>query len=189
MTGRGREVFEHGRELTRSWRLTIDSLDLIPSVGAPAAASAMFLIFLLTDLAAAPLQVSALIGFGFAAGSAVAAGVVRKPDLLFAVTAPPLIFLTAVTCAELITAHLHQASGSAGRIGAGVFLTLSAAAPWMFGGLAGAIAIAVVRGLPQCVRDLRAELAGRRSRGAEAFMARVGRAPQAARAPRQRRWR
>lgn len=134
---------------------------LMPSIGGVAAITTMFLVFLLSDLAAAPLQVGALTGFGFAVGSAVAVGVVRKPDLLLTVTAPPAIFLVAITCAELVTAHINHSSGSVGRIAAGVFLTLSTAAPWMFGGLAGAILIAVLRGLPRSVRDLRSELAGR----------------------------
>jgi hypothetical protein len=149
------------RTLAQAWQVAVRA-GLIPSVGAPAAIATMFLIFLLTDLVSVPLQFSGLAGFGFAAGSALAAGVVRRADLLIVSTMPPIVFLLAITCAELITAHLSHASGSLGRIGAGIFLTLSAAAPWMLGGLAGALAIAVLRGLPQRVRDLRTDLAGHR---------------------------
>lgn len=152
---------ERPRTLAEAWQVA-GRAGLIPSVGAPAAIATMFLIFLLTDLASVPLQFSGLSGFGFAVGAAVAAGVVRRSDLLIVSTTPPVIFLVAITCAELITAHLSHASGSLGRIGAGIFLTLSAAAPWMLGGLAGALAIAVLRGLPQRVRDLRTDLAGHR---------------------------
>lgn len=132
--------------------------DVWPLMGARAAAVVMFFAFLLTDLAAGWLHVVALTGFGFAAGSAAAAGRTRWQELLLVVTTPPVIFLAAVTCGELITLHLNHVAASAGLVLAGIFLTLSAAAPWMFGGLAGALVIATVRGLPQCVRELRAEL-------------------------------
>jgi len=129
-------------------------------MGARAAAVAMFFVFMLTDLTAGWLHVVALTGFGFAAGSAAAAGRTRRHELLLVATTPPLIFLAAVTSAELITLHLSHVSASAALVLANIFLTLSTAAPWMFGGLAGALLIATVRGLPQCVRELRAELSG-----------------------------
>ena len=65
------------------------------------------------------------------------------------------------TDAPLVTLHLDHVAASPGLVLADIFLTLSTAAPWLFGGLAGALLIATVRGLPQCVRDLRAHLAGR----------------------------
>jgi len=116
----------------------------------------MFVIFMLADLGAGWLHLAALTGFGFAAGSAAAAGRTRREDLLLASTTPPLIFLGAVTVSELITLHLNHVAASAGLALADIFLTLSTAAPWLFGGIAGALVIATVRGLPQCVRDLRA---------------------------------
>jgi hypothetical protein len=128
-------------------------------VRARAAIVAMFGVFLLADLAAGWLGVAGLTGFGFAAGSMIAAGLVRRKDLLIVVTAPPAIFLGAVTCGELIAAHTDHAT-SVGAIAAGIFLALSSAAIWMYCGLAAAMIIAVVRGLPQCIRDLRAGLAG-----------------------------
>ncbi|MDR2985501.1 MAG: hypothetical protein LBV34_11735 [Nocardiopsaceae bacterium] len=120
----------------------------------------MFVIFLLADLCAGWLHVVALTGFGFAAGSAAAAGRTRREDLLLAATTPPLIFLIAVTAGELITLHMNHVAASASLVLADVFLTLSTAAPWLFGGLAAALLIATVRGLPQCVRELRAQLTG-----------------------------
>jgi hypothetical protein len=120
----------------------------------------MFVIFLLTDLGAGWLHVVGLTGFGFAAGSAAAAGRTRRQDLLFAATTPPLIFLVAVTAGELITLHMNHVAASPGLVLADIFLTLSTAAPWLFGGVAAALLIATVRGLPQCVRDLRARLSG-----------------------------
>ncbi|HXP21716.1 MAG TPA: DUF6542 domain-containing protein [Streptosporangiaceae bacterium] len=133
-------------------------------MGARAAVLLMFVLFLLADLAAGWLSVPGLTGFGFAAASAIAAGRARREDLLIVVVTPPLTYLVAVTCAELINAHADHAAISVSSIGAGVFLTLSAAAPWMFAGLAGAVAIAAVRGLRQCVRDLRAGPSGRAER-------------------------
>ena len=129
-------------------------------MSARAAIAMMFVIFMLTDLSAGWLHVVALTGFGFAAGSAAAAGRTRRKDLLLAVTTPPLIFLLAATVSELITLHMNHVAASAGLALADMFLTLSTAAPWLFGGLAGALVIATVRGLPQCVRDLRAQLTG-----------------------------
>lgn len=120
----------------------------------------MFVVFLLTDLAAGWLSAAGLTGFGFAAGSAIAAGSARREDLLIVVATPPVIFLAAVTCAELIAAHADHAAISAGSLAAGVFLAISATAPWLFGGLAGALIIAAVRGLRRCVSDLRADLPG-----------------------------
>jgi len=120
----------------------------------------MFAIFVLTDLSAGWLHVAGLTGFGFAAGSAAAAGRTRRKELLLAATTPPLVFLLAVTCSELIALHVSHVAVSPGLVLADIFLTLSTAAPWLFGGLAGALVIATVRGLPSCVRDLRAQLTG-----------------------------
>jgi len=143
-------------------------------IGGRAAVAVMFAVFLLSDLVAGSLRVAGLTGFGFAAGSAAAAGCVRRRDLLIVVTTPPILFLAAMTCAELISAHLNHVAGSAGLVIAGVFLTLTGSTPWLFGGLAGAFVIATVRGLPRCLRDLRAELAA------------TGRAPGSGDAPGRR---
>ena len=132
-----------------------------PSFGLRRAVAAMFVIFLVSDLIAAAIHLPALAGFGFAAGSAAAAGWTRQRDLIMVVTTPPVIFLGAVICGDLVAMHLGHVPLSAGLAGASILLTLAASAPWLFGGLAGAIAIACVRGLPRCVRDLRAELLGR----------------------------
>jgi hypothetical protein len=134
--------------------------ELWPAMSARAAIAMMFVIFMLTDLCAGWLHVVALTGFGFAAGSAAAAGRTRRGDLLLAATTPPLVFLLAVSVSELIALHMNHVAASAGLVLADIFLTLSTAAPWLFGGLAGALVIGTVRGLPQCVRELRAQLTG-----------------------------
>jgi len=136
-----------------------------PSFGPGGAATVMFGVFLAGDLLAGALRMSTLAGFGFAAGSAAAAGWTRRRDLLVAAISPPVIFLAAVVCAELIILRLDHVPVSAGLVGVNVFVTLGTAAPWMFGGIAGALVIASVRGLPQCIRDLRAELLGRQAGG------------------------
>jgi hypothetical protein len=135
--------------------------ELWPLMTIRAAVASMFMIFLLADLGAGWLHMVALTGFGYAAGSAIAAGRTRQQDLLLVATSPPAIYLAAVTAGELITLHLNHVAASPGLVLADIFLTLSTAAPWLFGGLAGALLIATVRGLPQCVRQLRAQLAGR----------------------------
>lgn len=133
--------------------------DLWPLMGARTAILAMFAIFLLTGLAADWLHVTSLTGFGFAAGSAIAAGRTRRTDLLPAATSPPLVFLLAVTSTELISLHVKHVAASPALVLAGIFLTLAAAAPWLFGGLAGSLLIAIMRGLPRCIRELRGEIA------------------------------
>ena len=154
MTGR-RPVASQRQAPTFAWA------ELWPEMGAKAAVGAMFAIFLFAHLVAEWLHVPALTGFGFAAGSALAAGRTRRQGLLLVATTPPLIFVVAVTCGELIALHAGHLAVSAGPALAGIFLTLSSAAPWLFCGLAGALLIATVRGLPRCVRELRAEVRGK----------------------------
>ena len=133
---------------------------LIPSFGSRTAAAVMFGLFLLAVVSADGLHADALAGFGFAAGSAVAAGRTRRAELLLVVTSPPVIFLAALTCGDFLTMHMDRIDPTPGVVAANVLLTLSATAPWLFGGVAGAAVIASARGLGACVRDLRAELAG-----------------------------
>jgi len=135
--------------------------ELWPVMTTRAAVATMFIIFLLADLGAGWLHMVALTGFGYASGSAAAAGRTRRQDLLLVATSPPVIFLAAVIAGELITLHLDRVAASPGLVLADIFLTLSTAAPWLFCGVAGALLIATVRGLPQCVRDLRVRLTGR----------------------------
>jgi hypothetical protein len=126
----------------------------------PRAIAVMFGCFLFADLIAGVLHADALAGFGFAAGSAAAVGCVRRRDLLLVVTTPPLIFLGAVICGELVKMHMEHVALSAELLAANVFLTLSSAAPWLFAGLAAALVIATIRGLPLCIRELRDALSG-----------------------------
>ncbi|GEM_PF-1512052 len=133
---------------------------LWPSLTARSALAVMSGVFLIADLAAARWHLAGMPGFGFAAGSVAAAGFARRRELLIVVTTPPALFVVAATAGELLAAHAEHVPASAGSVGGGLLLTLTAAAPWLFGGLAGALVIAVMRGLPECVRLLRAELSG-----------------------------
>src|SRR5215472_5034232 len=96
----------------RSPTFTDTWAELRPSFSAGTAAAVMFVIFLLADLVAGRLHVSGLPGFGFAAGCAAAAGWTRRKGLLTVVTTPPLIFVCAVTCAELLNMHLNHVAFS-----------------------------------------------------------------------------
>jgi hypothetical protein len=120
---------------------------------------AMFALFFTGAAVAGLLHLGVLVGFSFLAGCVLAARFARRSALLVVVVSPPLIFLIAVACAESIssstTGHSRALSAAEGTI-----LTLAAAAPWLFGGEAVGLVLALFRGLPQCVRDLRAGLRG-----------------------------
>lgn len=122
---------------------------------------AMFALFFVGAAVAGWLQLGFLTGFSFASGCVLAARFARRSALLAVVVSPPLIFLIAVVCAEGISSS-GAGSGHAGLLSAaeGIILTLAAAAPWLFGGEALALTVAMFRGLPQCVSDLGAGLRG-----------------------------
>jgi uncharacterized protein DUF6542 len=121
---------------------------------------AMFVLFFLGALIADLLHLGFLVGLSFLAGCVLAARFARRSALLAVVVSPPLIFLVAVVCAEGLSSS--AATDRAGLLSAaeGTILTLAAAAPWLFGGEVLGLALALFRGLPQCVRDLRAGLRG-----------------------------
>lgn len=121
---------------------------------------AMFALFLVGAAAADRLHLGFLTGFSFLAGCVLAARFTRRSALLAVVVSPPLIFLVAVVCAESVSSS--AATGHSGVLSAaeGTILTLAAAAPWLFGGEALGLLLALFRGLPQSVRELRAGLRG-----------------------------
>lgn len=124
------------------------------------AIAAMFGLFFLSAIVADLLHLGFLVGLSFLAGCVLAARFARRSALLAVVVSPPLIFLIAVVCAESVSSS--AATSHAGLLSAaeGTILTLAAAAPWLFGGEALGLILALFRGLPQCVRDLRAGLRG-----------------------------
>src|SRR6185437_8683885 len=120
------------------------------------------LVFLGTELLAQRLSATWLAGLGYGAGCLLAVAFARRGALLFVATTPPLIFLIALICAQLITATGSTLLATA----EGTVLALAAASGWLFACTAGCIALAVLRGLPQCIRDLTAEMNGRPARQA-----------------------
>ncbi|MGE5134207.1 MAG: DUF6542 domain-containing protein [Gemmatimonadota bacterium] len=117
---------------------------------------AMAVLFFLGALAAAGLGWAWLAGLTFVAGSAVAARYASRRDLLAVTVSPPLLFLCTLVLARVLTASGPLAVSVAG----GTLLTLAAVAPWLFAGVAVNLVIALLRGLPACVRDLRRGLRG-----------------------------
>jgi hypothetical protein len=121
---------------------------------------AMFAVFFVGTAAADWLHLGVLVGLGLVSGCVLAVRYAKPSALLAVVITPPMIFLAAVICAEILTSS--SANGHSGLLSAaaGTVLTLAAAAPWLFGGQALALLVALFRGLPQSVRELRAGLRG-----------------------------
>lgn len=86
----------------------------------------MFRTFLAGCLAAGWLSDASLAGFGFAAGSGIAAGSARRRDLLVVVVMPPALFLCA---AGLLSAVVARAALTLALLAGGTFLTIRSAAP------------------------------------------------------------
>jgi len=122
---------------------------------------ALFAGCLASCLLAAWLHLVVVAGLGFCAGSALAAWYCRPAALLRLVVAVPAVFATAVILAQLATLPWGGRHGLVLPVAGGTLLTLAAVAPWLYAGTAAALAIALFRGLPRCVRELRAELRGR----------------------------
>ncbi len=73
------------------------------------------------------------------------------------VIAPPVIFLLAVLITQALTAQGSSGHGAVLSVIEGTFLMLAATAPWLIAGTAGCLAVAAFRGLPDCVRQFRAD--------------------------------
>jgi hypothetical protein len=100
------------------------------------------------------LQWGFLAGASFVIGSVGAAWYTKRRDLLTVAVSPPLLVLGALLCVKALTAKgsiiISTVEGTA--------LTLANVAPWLFAGVVLSLIVAWVRGLPQCVADLRHEL-------------------------------
>jgi hypothetical protein len=68
--------------------------------------------------------------------------------------------LLAEIIAQVATAQGSSSRGTVISVLEGTLLTLADVAPWLFAGTVICLVAAMVRGLPQCVRDLRAGLRG-----------------------------
>ncbi|WP_175596271.1 DUF6542 domain-containing protein [Thermomonospora catenispora] len=120
----------------------------------------LFALSLVGALAAQWMDLSTAAGLGFVAGCVLAALTTRRTDLLTLVVSPPLVFLLAAVTAQVLTSLGRDAMARVVLVG--LFTTLSAVAPWLFLGTALTVVVAVPRGLPAAVRDLRERLAGSR---------------------------
>jgi hypothetical protein len=110
--------------------------------------------FLIGLLAAAWLGWAVLAGLAFVAGCVLAAGYASPPGLLTVVVSPPLLLLGAVVLVNAMT-------GSGGLLLSAVLgsvVALAGIAPWLAAGMILTVIIALIRGLPRCIRDLRREL-------------------------------
>ena len=119
---------------------------------------AMFVLFFLGLLAAGGLHLGLLTGLSFVAGCALAARYTKRDGLLTAVATPPLIFLIALVCTETMSSHADTLRRTVTSVVEGTVLTMASVAPWLFSGVILGVIIAMFRGLPQCVRELRADM-------------------------------
>lgn len=132
-----------------------------PRLTARGAGLAMFSVFFPGTLTAGWLHLAVLTGLSFLVGCILAGLFTKRADLLVVVTMPPMVFLVAVICVKALTATGSALISTA----EGCLLTLSAAAPWLFGGMAVIIVIALFRGLPHTIGEIRAGLRGRLDSG------------------------
>jgi hypothetical protein len=123
--------------------------------------------FLVSCLLAAWLHNDVVAGLGFCAATCVAARCARPQSLLGLVVSVPAVFLAAVVVAQLAIEPAFKHHGTLLPVAEGTLLTLAGVAPWLFAGTIAGLVIAMFRGLPQCVRNLRSDLTGRRMRPRE----------------------
>jgi hypothetical protein len=121
---------------------------------------AMFSLFFPGTLTAGWLHLAVLTGLSFVAGCAVTARYTRRDGLLTVVVTPPVVFLISLVATEVLTSHADTVRHTLTSAAEGTILTLAAVAPWLFAGVVISLAIALFRGLPQCIQDLRDELRG-----------------------------
>jgi hypothetical protein len=119
---------------------------------------AMFVLFFLGMLAADGLHLGLLTGLSFVAGCALAARYTKSDGLLTAVATPPLIFMIALVLTETMSSHADTLRRTMTSVVEGTVLTMASVAPWLFTGVILGVSIAMFRGLPQCVRELRADM-------------------------------
>jgi hypothetical protein len=120
----------------------------------------MFILSFLGILVSTWLGWSPLAGGCFVVGCAAAARWTKPRDLLSVVVSPPLLFFCALLAAKALTAT----GNTLVSIAEGTVLTLADVGPWLLVGVAVSLVIAWFRGLPRCLRDLRASLRADRAR-------------------------
>jgi len=127
-----------------------------PRLTARGAGLAMFSVFFPGTMTAGWLHLAVLTGLSFVAGCILAGLYTKRAHLLTMVTMPPMVFMVALICVKALTATGNTVVSTA----AGSLLTLSAVAPWLFAGTAVTLVIALFRGLPRRIGELRAGLRG-----------------------------
>jgi hypothetical protein len=141
------------------------------------AVAGMVVLFFFILLVASWLQWGFLAGPSFLIGSVGAAWYTKRRDLLTVAVSPPLLFFAALIFAKALTARGSTIISTV----EGTALTLANVAPWLFAGVVLSLIVAWVRGLPQCVadlrRDLRPGLPGSRPGSARAAASRGGYRP------------
>ncbi len=120
----------------------------------------MFALCFAGSLLAYLLHLEVLIGIGFCAACVLAPTYAVRSALLEVVTAPPVTFLLAVIIMQGLTAQGDSNHASMLSVLEGTLLTLAAIAPWLFAGTVLCVVIAIRRGLPECLRELRAGVRG-----------------------------
>jgi hypothetical protein len=120
----------------------------------------MFALCTVACLIAAWRHADVVSGLGFVVGCVLAPVYARRDALLPIVISVPMVFLLAELVTQALTAQSGASHGSALSVLEGTVLTLADVAPWLFAGTAVCVCVALPRGLPQCVRDLRAGLRG-----------------------------
>lgn len=118
------------------------------------AIAGMLVLFFFTLLVASWLQWGGLAGASFVIVSVAAAWYTKRRDLLTVAVSPPLLFFGALICVKALTAKGSTIVSTV----AGTALTLANVAPWLFAGVILYLIVAWVRGLPQCVTELRHDL-------------------------------
>jgi hypothetical protein len=113
-------------------------------------------------LGAVWLHVDAVAGLGFCAATCFAVRFARREALLGLVVSLPAVFLAAAVLTQLATMPSGAHRGTLLLVLEGTVLTLAGVAPWLFLGTVAGVVIAMFRGLPRCVRELRSDLNGRR---------------------------
>ncbi|HEV2371455.1 MAG TPA: DUF6542 domain-containing protein [Streptosporangiaceae bacterium] len=105
----------------------------------------MVMLFAVGLLASSWLGWTAAAGVAFLLGTTAAARYTSPASLLVVVVSPPALFFVALLCVTVATA------GGGLSVVAGCLISLAAAAPWLFLGMAACLLIAWRRGLPQQV--------------------------------------
>jgi hypothetical protein len=112
--------------------------------------AACFLTLLLADLTGW----RAVADLAFIVGGGIAAWFTKRGSMLPLAVSPPIIFLAACVCAELLTR-----SGTL-TTAVGIFVTLGTSTPWLFIGTALVLGVSLSRGLASEIADHVADLRG-----------------------------